>query len=49
MAVSRPYYVRLKPLTAHHIDNLDAAIPSDTVDSEVNGDSYSFFAHDLAG
>ena len=34
---------------AHHIDNLEAASPSDNVDIEVNGDSYSFFAYDLAG
>jgi hypothetical protein len=42
----------LKPaqtLPVHHIDNLEAAIQSDTVDIEVNGDSYSFLAHDHAG
>jgi len=38
-----------KSAPAHHIDNLEAAIASDTVDIEVNGDSYSFLAHDVAG
>jgi hypothetical protein len=33
----------------HHIDNLEAAIPSDTVDIEVNDDSYSCFSRLLAG
>jgi|GEM_PF-3101860 hypothetical protein len=38
-----------RTLPVHHIDNLEAAIASDTVDIEVNGDSYSFLAHDVAG
>jgi hypothetical protein len=42
-------WMQVHRLRAHLIDNLEAASPSDNVDIEVNGDSYSFFAYDLAG
>jgi hypothetical protein len=49
-ATPRPAAGRIEEqvLTARHlIDYLEGACPSDTVNSEVNDDSYRFFAHHL--